>query len=466
MKNNKCPGLDGLNKEFYVQFFDELAVTLLDVYNFAYLKGKLNPSARVGLISLIPKKSSNLQELGSWRPLSLLNLDNKILSKTIAERLKPVLQYLIADHQTGFMKNQNIAENIRCTYEIIRYCRKTNKPGLIVSIYFSKCFDKIEHSAIRKAFEYYNFGDTFINWVMLFFSNLQIYTQNFGFLSPSPFIKERGSNQGCCISPACFLLCGELMSRRLLENKKIKGIDMKNGEIKNLLSQFADDTALYLSYDRISLNETIDTLALIEANIGLSINYDKTLIYRIGSLENSNAKLITKKNLCWSDSSFKLLGVNIGNKEEDTDNFSDIVNKMRCTLDTWYHRQFTLMGKVLIVNTLCESLFVYRLSVTLDINTVLIKRIDQLINNFIWKGRRARIAKETLESSKKCGGLRLFSVTKKQAALKINWIRKIENNEFFKYCFFNGTNLPNVDFIFECNLNVRDCKKYVQSENF
>ena len=466
MKNNKCPGIDGLTKEFYICFFEQLSDQLLQLYLHSYEKGILNPSARMGLISLIPKKQDNLLELNSYRPLTLLNLDFKILSKTMARRIQPCLKYLIAEHQTGFMPGRNITENIRRTYEIIRYCKRTNKPGLIVSIDFSKCFDKIEHSAIQKSLEYFGFGENIITWIMLFFKEMNIYTQNFGFLSPVPFSKGRGTNQGCCISPSLFLLCGEIMSRRLLENKKIKGIDMNNGQIRNLLSQFADDTALYIAYDRISLEETIKTLSHIETNIGLSINYDKTLIYRIGSASNSDAQLVTQKTLCWTSKPFKLLGVYIGNDEHEVDNYTDIIKKMKSVLEMWYHRQFTLMGKVLIVNTLCESLFVYRLSVTTDVSSKLIKTVESMVGNFLWGNKSAKIAKDTLQKDKMNGGLRLFDLRSKQAALKINWVKKIETDDMFRYCFFENTRLPKVDFIFHCNLNAKDCKKYVDENCF
>ena len=72
-------------------------------------------------------------------------------------------------------------------------------------------------------------------------------------------------------------------------------------DIENLLSQFADDTALYLTYDALCLENVIQTLSHIETNTGLTVSYDKTLIYRIGSLANSDAKLYTSKNFHWTN---------------------------------------------------------------------------------------------------------------------------------------------------------------------
>ena len=82
MKRNKTPGLDGLTLEFYLKFFEVLGPWLMQVYETAYKKGFLNPSAHKGLITLIPKKDKDCIYLKNMQPLTLLNLDYKILSCT------------------------------------------------------------------------------------------------------------------------------------------------------------------------------------------------------------------------------------------------------------------------------------------------------------------------------------------------------------------------------------------------
>ena len=89
--NNKSPGEDGLTKEFYEFFFDLLWKDLLNSYNEAFHKGELSISQRSGIITLIPKEDINLTDLKNWSPISLLNLDYKILSKILAKKLEKVL---------------------------------------------------------------------------------------------------------------------------------------------------------------------------------------------------------------------------------------------------------------------------------------------------------------------------------------------------------------------------------------
>ena len=94
-EKNKTPGEDGFTVEFYETFFDMPQDDLLNSYNEAFQKGKLSVSQRRGIISLIPKEDNDLSELTSWRTITLLNVDYKILAKTIAKRIEPFLPKLI-----------------------------------------------------------------------------------------------------------------------------------------------------------------------------------------------------------------------------------------------------------------------------------------------------------------------------------------------------------------------------------
>ena len=95
----------------------------------------------------------------------------------------------------------------------------------------------------------------------------------------------------------------EVMAHMIQNNPKIKGVNMNEArrETNIVISQFADDTAIFLDFSEECIRETISTLAHLERNTGLKISYEKSTIYRIGSLRNSDAKIYTQKQLQWSD---------------------------------------------------------------------------------------------------------------------------------------------------------------------
>ena len=105
MGNNKSPGNDGLTKEFYVCFFNEISTYLLDALNLSFAYGQLSNSQRQAMLTLIEKKGKDKIYLKNWRPISLINVDTKIASKCLTSRVKKVLSSLIHSDQTAYVKD-------------------------------------------------------------------------------------------------------------------------------------------------------------------------------------------------------------------------------------------------------------------------------------------------------------------------------------------------------------------------
>ena len=113
MKNGKTPGNDGLTKEFYVCFFEEMRSLLLKSLIHYHPVGELSTSQKQAVISLIEKKGRDMRLVKNWRPISLMNVDVKIASKALSFRLKQVLPNLINYDQTAYVKGRFIGESIR-----------------------------------------------------------------------------------------------------------------------------------------------------------------------------------------------------------------------------------------------------------------------------------------------------------------------------------------------------------------
>jgi hypothetical protein len=93
-RKNKSPGEDGLSKEFYVCFWDELKSNMEELYNSIYLSGEMSDSMKVGIITLLLKKNDPIK-LNNWRPISLLNFNQTILSKALVGRLRTLMSKLV-----------------------------------------------------------------------------------------------------------------------------------------------------------------------------------------------------------------------------------------------------------------------------------------------------------------------------------------------------------------------------------
>ena len=119
MPNNKSPGNDGLTKEFYKTFLEEIKIPLCNSITKSYQTGELSISKKQALTKLIEKKDKDKKLIKNWRPISLLNVDIKLISKVLAERLKKVLPSLISKSQTAYVKRKFICEGGRIISDIL-----------------------------------------------------------------------------------------------------------------------------------------------------------------------------------------------------------------------------------------------------------------------------------------------------------------------------------------------------------
>ena len=123
-ENGKSPGSDGFTAEFYKFVWKELSENLTSNLNHAFGKGELSICQRRGIISLLPKKSKNTNNLNNLRPISLLNTDYKIATKVLARRLERVLLFIIYPDQSGYIKGRHRGENIRLIRDLIDYTKE------------------------------------------------------------------------------------------------------------------------------------------------------------------------------------------------------------------------------------------------------------------------------------------------------------------------------------------------------
>ena len=242
MNLNKSPGFDGLPIEFYIVFWNDINDMLLNSYNYSFENGLLSLSQRNGVITLLPKKDKDLLDIKSYRPISLLTVDYKIIAKTMANRLKNCIDSVIHHDQSGFLKGRNIGNNVRLLLDVFEYTDFDKLPAAVLLLDIEKAFDSVSHEFLFNVLEYSNFGKNFIQWVKTFYFSRKSYVMNNGFLTKS-ISMENGIFQGCPIYPYLFLCVMEVLAIAIRENPGIKGIRINNRELK--VSMLADDTTCF-----------------------------------------------------------------------------------------------------------------------------------------------------------------------------------------------------------------------------
>ena len=201
MANSKTPGLDGLPKEFYEFAFKYIGNSFVRLINRCYSEGILPPSQRQGLITLICKDPDNAETLKNWRPISLLNVDYKIISKVLTLRLRKVIGDIVHPDQTCSIPGRSIQDNIHLIRNLIEYANSKQISAAIISLDQAKAFDRVSHSYLFDVLHAFGFKPQFIAMVKLLYTDIKSKIIVNGFIS-SEFAVERSVRQGCSLSPS------------------------------------------------------------------------------------------------------------------------------------------------------------------------------------------------------------------------------------------------------------------------
>ena len=181
-KKNKTPGNDGLPIEFYAKFWPLFGILVVESFNAGHMKGEMTTSQRQAVITLLDKGKDRTL-LKNWRPISLLNVDYKIATKTIANRLIKYLPKLIHSNQVGYVKNRIITDNIRTIIDLMEFLKNGNLSGILINIDFEKAFDSVDWTFLKSVLNKFNIGESFIRWFEVFYSNISSCVINNGFTS-------------------------------------------------------------------------------------------------------------------------------------------------------------------------------------------------------------------------------------------------------------------------------------------
>ena len=469
LKTNRSPGSSGLTVEFYQTFWTKIDKLVINSLNHGFNKGELSHIQKTGIITLLFKKGDP-QNLENWRPISLLNIDYKIATRILAQRIQKVLPKIINLDQQGYIKNRNISFNIRQIQDVIDYSENLNLDGAILFLDFRKAYDTVDRTFLFSVMEKFNFNAPFISWIKTLYNNSFSYITNNGWRS-NLIMLQRGLRQGCPISSLMFTLVAEIMALNIRNSTQINGISVKtSNSIKQLkLTQLADDTTIFLGAKH-EVEISLHIIEIFGKHSGLQLNRNKTEGLWIGKLKNCTDQIC---QINWAKKPIKALGVYfcLDNQKSLELNWGDKIKTCENIIKKWLKRNLTFFGKIKVIKTFIMPKFVY-LAQSIVVPKNIIKQIDSLIYNFLWHGKREKIKREkikrtTLIGQKEHGGLEMCDTHTFFYSLKLKWINNLKIKEAANWKVLPNYFLKNFGedfFIFQMNLDsLKNIKSYNKS---
>ena len=431
---------------------------LLVSFNHSFETGILGIRQHQGVLSLLPKKGKDIELLKNWRPITLLNLDYKLLTKCLTRRLNKVIEPIIHKDQTGFIHNRYIGENINKIFHIATHLTNIkNEDSYLMAIDFEKAFDLLEFSFINKVMKFLNFGPMWCKWINVIYNNTSSCVMNNGLASPF-FHTSRGVRQGCPLSHYLFVLSVEMLAHYVRNNEDIKGVIIGDSQCK--ISLYADDTVLFVKGGVNSVQASLAAFNDFSYVSRLKINIEKTSILPFGEHDHDRQQ-IANMGLSWTTGPLNILGVELTNRFDDhlNLNYKPKINIIKEHMSAWSNRIMTPMGRVVIVKTFIISQLVYLLSNLPSPSTDFLNKLDKMIFNFIWNGKFDKIKHKYLRLDKDQGGLNVPHLGTQDKVLKISWLHKLLNRQDNDVLFVMANNMffGKLKYILTCNLQYKDC---------
>ncbi len=431
MSNNKTPGCDGLPKEFYVQYWHLIKNSFILMVNNCLDSGQLSGSQRLAILKLLCKLLEQKYRLKNWRPISLLNVDYKIISKCLTNRLKRVIHKIVEVDQTASVPGRTIHDNIHLIRNITDYCNERNIGAAFLCLDQEKAFDRVNHDFLFAVLQAFGFGNDFINKIKCLYNNISARVLVNNFLGPI-FQVTRSVRQGCSLSPLLYILIMEPFAHKIREHQQIIGLPVPASNVQAKISQFADDTTLIVTNFK-SFRFIFMLLELFCAASGGRINWLKTFGIWLGPWRTKTDKPFPDKPIIFRSAPSRFLGVYVDSSGPVNSNWLTVSQKFRSVLNLWAGRDLTLRGRAVICNSLACAKMWY-LAAVWPAPKEIIKTMTSTLFNFIWFGKKYEpIKRSTLYCLPTKGGLGITNIQLKLDVLALKHLAAYLNNSNSKW---------------------------------
>lgn len=203
------------------------------------------PTGAESYVRVLPKSGKDPTTPGSYRPISLINIDAKILSLILACRLANILPTIIHPAQEGFIKGRSAVTYLRKLSLVLEQATRYPSADLaIITLDAEKAFDSVQLPWLFSVLKKIGIEGNFLSFLHTLYETPTARILTTGALLP-PILLQRGTRQGCPLSPLLFNIALEPLSLIVQTSTQLKGIEIGTEEICPAL--FADDILLYTS---------------------------------------------------------------------------------------------------------------------------------------------------------------------------------------------------------------------------
>ena len=381
---SKSPGPDGFNLFFVKESWEVLKDELVEALSLFHETGCIPKGCNASFVALVPKVRDPAK-LEQYRPISLMGVMYKVISKVLAERLKKVLPAVIDKCQSAFLKGRGILDSVLTANEVIEDLRRCRMSGLCFKVDFEKAYDSVSWEFLYDMLQRLGFHSRWIMWMKGCLASASVSVLVNG--SPTEeFHPSRGLRQGDPLAPFLFLVVAEGLAglvRQVTKANLYEGLNIGRSEVGLSMLQFADDT-LFLCQDAFSNVFTLKAILRgFEVASGLKINFHKSKLVGINVCK-SNMDCYTKTLNCTQmEAPFTYLGIEVGGNLRKKKFWEPVLKKLKSRLSVWKGRFLSMAGRICLIKSVLFAIPLYYLSL-FKAPKVVCKSITSIQSSFLW----------------------------------------------------------------------------------
>eukprot|EP00253_Pinus_taeda_P029420 PITA_29420 len=388
MEPDKAPGLDGFTPRFLQTCWQIVEKELFKMIQKSQECQKIGGCTNSAFLTLIPKEKG-ANPFNRFRPISLCNIGYKVITKVIANRLKKILPKIIPENQGGFIHGRQLVDNFILVQEAIHSSLRRKEKSMVIKLDLANAFDHVRHRFLFVVLHKLGFGQNFIKWIRACISEPWIAPLVNGRVVDF-FKTSRGLRQGCPLSPLLFVLQASILSfylNKKQQDQDIVGLFIARGVKSINHALFADDTLLQGAATQLFASKFKEVLEDYCQASGSELNRGKCHVYcwNISAVVASSIARCLGFATSASWTSFKYLGLPIFHKRAMSKDWHPEVEKFKAKMQAWGSSWLNIAGKSVLIQSVLSSLLLFQFFVLLA-PVGIIKRMEELIRKFLWKG--------------------------------------------------------------------------------
>jgi hypothetical protein len=388
MPPGKALDPDGFTTDFFHHCWDLVREEVWEVVEESRASGLVLLALNATFVTLIPKEE-RVTNPKKFRPIALCNVIYKIITKVVANRLKPILTHVISKEQARYVEGRQIMDNVILAHEVIHSLKTSRTPGMLIKLDLSKAFDKASWQYLRAVLESFGFDQHWVDWILNLTSSAIFSILVNGVPSP-PFSPSKGIRQGDPLSPFLFVLMAEGLGRYIkstVTNGSLKGLPLHNIQPAPSHSQFVDDTLLLNSPTAREANKLNSILSDFTEASGMSLKLDKSKLYFFNTPTSVQRHISRLLGIPKSSLPSNYLGVPLTGAAARSISWDNLLLSISNRLSNWTFRPLNIASRLVLLKSVLQALPTY-LFTALATPKQAIKAIRNLQQNFLWHGHQ------------------------------------------------------------------------------